>query len=273
MPELPEVETVVRGVRPRTVGRRVAAVRLASALMARSFVGSFRRKLAGREILRLDRHGKWMFFRLDDGNTLVIHLGMTGRLGVERSDAPLLPHTHLRLALDEGTEELRFVDPRRFGELLLCDEQAYLGRFGPGKLGPDATRITVAQYRSALSRTQRRIKCVLLDQRSVAGIGNIYADEILFAARLHPSRRGSEVTLPEIKALHRATGTVLRQAIRHNGTSIRDYVTSAGVPGEFQERLLVYGRAQLPCRVCQTPIAVDRGIVSGRSTHWCPICQ
>lgn len=241
--------------------------------MTDSNVGSFKKALAGESLARLERHGKWMFFRLSGGNTLVIHLGMTGRLGVFAADEALLPHTHLRLALDDGSQELRFVDPRRFGELCLYSPDRWSERFGPKKLGPDALKITQRQYHEILATTERRLKAILLDQRSVAGIGNIYADEILFAARINPSRRGCELANAEVASLHQATGAVLRQAIRHNGTSIRDYVTGEGVPGEFQEFLRVYGRAELPCRVCSTPIQRTRTIVSGRSTHWCPICQ
>lgn len=273
MPELPEVETVVRDIRPRVVGRRIHAVRHASPLMAQSQVGSFKTKLAGREIRELVRHGKWMFFRLTDDNTLVIHLGMTGRLLVEPARSPVARHTHLRLGLDEGGEELRFIDPRRFGELALYSPAGIAARFGAPRLGPDATRVTRRQLAASVTRAHRRLKAILLDQRVVAGIGNIYADEILFAARLAPQTLGTELAPPEIDRLHRALRRVLARAIRHNGTSIRDYVTGQGVPGDFQRLLRVYGRAKLPCKICQHPIELNRGIVTGRATHWCPACQ
>ena len=148
-----------------------------------------------------------------------------------------------------------------------------LFRSGPDRLGPEATTITLAQWKAALERTQRRLKAVLLDQRSVAGIGNIYADEILFAARLAPTRSGCSLDDAEVARLHRATKKILTRAIRSQGTSIRDYVDANGVPGEFQKRLAVYGRADQPCKGCGHPVELDRTVVTGRATHWCPRCQ
>ncbi|MFO0947648.1 MAG: DNA-formamidopyrimidine glycosylase [Planctomycetota bacterium] len=273
MPELPEVETVVRDLRPRTVGRCIRKVRHASPLMAESRIGPFDKALRGRTVSAIDRRGKWMFFRLSDGNTLVIHLGMTGRLEVVEAKRELLRHTHLRLNLDDGSEELRFVDPRRFGELLLCAPEHLDERFGPKHLGSDALKICLGELADALGKSRRNLKSILLDQRVVAGIGNIYADEILFESRLAPDRLGTKLKAGEIKRLHRSIGVVLRRAIRHNGTSIRDYVTGNGVPGEFQNRLRVYGRSNLPCKICGTPIEWSREVVNGRTTHWCPSCQ
>lgn len=273
MPELPEVETVVRGIRPAVTGRTITGVPRASQLMARSTVGPFAKKLLGRRIERLDRHGKWMFFRLSGEDTLVVHLGMTGHLAVIPRAEPLAPHTHLRLGLDGGAEELRFDDARRFGELFLCDPASWTSRFGPDKLGPEALQITVSQWTRVLEKTSRRLKAILLDQRAVAGIGNIYADEILFEAGLSPLRLGRQVTAEEVTRLSQATRRVLRRAIRGNGSTIRDYVTAAGAPGEFQARLRVYGRGNQPCRVCGERIELDRGVLTGRATCWCPTCQ
>lgn len=273
MPELPEVETVVRGIRPQAVGRTILSVRRASPLMARSQVGPFRRGLVGRRFLALDRHGKWMFFRLSGDRTLVVHLGMTGRLEVTPAATPALPHTHLRLALDRGDEELRFSDPRRFGELWLAGPAHLEERFGPKRLGPEALAIDALSWRTTLAATKRKLKVVLLDQRAVAGIGNIYADEILFDAGLSPAALANRVGDQAAEALRRAIGRVLRRAIRCQGTSIRDYVTAQGVPGEFQDRLKVYGRAGEPCKRCRGAIVLDRSIVAGRATYWCPNCQ
>ena len=273
MPELPEVETIVRQIRPKTVGRKIKRVRLASKRMAKSAIGSFERVLAGLVLERIDRHGKWMFFRLSGGNTLVIHLGMTGRLGVFGAKESVLPHTHLRLALDEGGEELRFSDARRFGELLLCDPQAMETRFGPDRLGPEATQITLPELSSVVGKTRRSVKVVLLDQRAIAGIGNIYADEVLFEARLDPALPARDLQSEEVTGLHRAIRSILRRAIRHSGTTIRDYVTSRGVPGEFGKYLRVYGRVDQPCKKCSFPIELRRTIIAGRPTCWCPRCQ
>lgn len=273
MPELPEVETVVRGLRPLVEGRRIASCRRASPLMARSDGGSFRRRLAGRRFLRIERRGKWMFFRLDGGDTLAIHLGMTGRLTIEPSTRPPTPHTHLRLALEAGARELRLADPRRFGELLLCGPEAWERRFGDGRLGPDAADVSVGDLRAAACRTRRAIKAVLLDQRAVAGVGNIYADEILFDARIHPARRACDLSERDLARLRGAMRRVLRRAVLARGSTIRDYANADGRPGEFQLRHRVYGRAGSPCRRCGAPVELSRAVVSGRATHFCPACQ
>ncbi|QDU59486.1 Formamidopyrimidine-DNA glycosylase [Planctomycetes bacterium Pan216] len=272
MPELPEVETVVRQIRPKTLGRQILSVRKASASMADCPFGTFRKHLPGQTIERLDRHGKWMFFRLSDGNTLVIHLGMTGRLGIAHHGEPPAKHTHLRLDLGVE-EELRFSDPRRFGELCLYDSSTMHERFGPHRLGPDSTTITPKAWETAIRKSRRPIKAILLDQRAVAGLGNIYVDEILFDGQVAPARLGVTITTEEAKRLHRSMRLVLGRALKHQGTSIRDYVTGQGVPGDFQRYLRVYGRANQPCKNCSAPIELTRTVVSGRATHWCPICQ
>ena len=273
MPELPEVETVVRDLRPQIVGRSIARVARATPSMAQTTLGSFRRLLLGQRVQQLDRHGKWMFFLLGGGNTLVVHLGMTGRLGVVAADETVSRHTHLRLVLDAGDQEVRFADSRKFGKLLVIDPQQRAEDFGPGRLGPDATRIRPQQLIDGLQKTRRTVKAALLDQRLVAGIGNIYADEILFDAGICPGTKGVDLGTTQIERICRSTKKILRRAIRRNGTSIRDYVTGRGVPGEFQRQLKVYGRANLPCKKCSAPIELSRAVVSGRATCWCPVCQ
>jgi formamidopyrimidine-DNA glycosylase len=233
----------------------------------------FERSLRGVSIERIDRQGKWMFFRLSADRTLVIHLGMTGHLSVDPAPASIEPHTHFRLLLEPGNEELRFIDPRRFGELLLLCPTEMAGRFGPDKLGPDALEVSAEHMGAELSRTKRTIKSVLLDQRVVAGIGNIYADEILFATGIHPAARADRLSGDGVDRLVSATRQVLRAAIRAGGSTIRDYVDATGRPGEFQNRHFVYGREGEPCRRCPEKIRLDRTVVSGRSTHFCPGCQ
>lgn len=275
MPELPEVETVVRQIRPLVEGRTIAAVARASRLMVKPTRPAFVRSITGQPIERIDRQGKWMFFRLGSGSTLVIHLGMTGQLGVTDSKQPLAPHTHLTLRFADAPEgdELRFVDPRRFGELVYYDAPAFSARFGPQKLGPDALELTPERLLGIVSKTKRRIKVVLMDQRVVAGIGNIYADEILFDARIAPARPAETLDRAAVRRLCRSTAKVLRRAIEHQGTSIRDYVTAHGVPGEFQKLLRVYGRVGLPCSSCKAPIVRSAAVLPGRSSYFCPICQ
>jgi formamidopyrimidine-DNA glycosylase len=273
MPELPEVENVVRSLRPSLEGRTIGQDVQVSPLMVGAQVHGFRRQLPGQRIERIDRHGKWIFVRLRGDRTLVVHLGMTGHLSVVTPDSAIEPHTHLRLPLDLGSLECRFVDPRRFGEILLLSSESMAKRFGPDHLGIDALQVGPEAMIEILSRTRRSVKSLLLDQRAIAGIGNIYADEILFATRIHPAASARALNGTMAAALAEAIGRILKAAIRAGGSTIRDYADSTGRAGSYQLRHLVYGRADQPCRQCNQPIAVDRTIVSGRSTHFCPNCQ
>jgi len=273
MPELPEVETVVRGLRPLLEGRTIAKCTHASRLMIDGDSALFVKRLSGRRCLRIDRQGKWIFCRLDDGQTLAIHLGMTGRLSVEPIDREILPHTHLRLCLAGDGDELRFRDPRRFGEIVLLAHDSLDERFGPDRLGPDALSVKTSHLVACMESTARAVKAVLLDQRTLAGVGNIYADEALYEAKLHPGRPGRQLTKAEIQRLATAVRAVLKRAIQSGGSTIRDYVDASGEPGSFQNQHRVYGREGKPCKRCRSPIELDRSIVSGRSTHWCRVCQ
>ncbi|MGH9437558.1 MAG: zinc finger domain-containing protein, partial [Terriglobia bacterium] len=179
------------------------------------------------------------------------------------------PHTHVRMLLDEGKDELRYRDPRRFGMLRCCTlaERDKMMR----QLGPDALRITLKQFREALRGRRGAIKAWLLNQRSVAGIGNIYADESLFASHIHPETPAGELSLSASRSLHRAVKEVLRKAVALQGTSFRDYIDIDGNPGNFEPRLSVYGKTGQPCPRCGKPIV--RVIICGRSSHLCPGCQ
>lgn len=273
MPELPEVETVVRGIRPQLEGRSIARCVHASELMAECDEGNFTTRLRGKRVLRIDRQGKWIFCRLEGDQTLVLHLGMTGHLRVEPRKRAVAPHTHLRVLLSGGEEELRLSDPRRFGEIILLGPSHFHDRFGPARLGPDALSATADHWRSVLATTARSLKAVLLDQRAVAGIGNIYADEILFDAGFHPARRGRTLRADEVDRLVQSTARILREAIKLGGSTIRDYVNSEGTPGWFQISHRVYGQEGKPCVRCGGPIKLSRTILTGRATHFCPNCQ
>jgi formamidopyrimidine-DNA glycosylase len=268
MPELPEVQTVVDTLSPRLTGRRVAAILHARADMVCPAGTDLTRLLPGAVVHSVTRRGKRIVITLHDQQCWFVHLGMTGRLTVEPADAPLRPHTHLRLVLDD-TRELRFVDPRRFGCVV------WVGRTEPAvthdRLGPEPLRMRVPQLARRLARTRRAVKTALLDQRVVAGIGNIYADEALFAARIHPSTPADTLPLDAVRRLNAAIKRVLRRAIRHRGSSLRDYVDANGDPGAFQKLHRVYDRAAKPCRRCRTPI--ERIVLGQRSTHFCPKCQ
>jgi formamidopyrimidine-DNA glycosylase len=265
MPELPEVEMVVRTLSPRVTGRRVARTVHVRGDMLAPAAFELSHALKGRTIERVSRRGKRIVFHLDDGNLFFIHLGMTGRLSVEPCDAERAIHTHLILDIGGG-EEMRFRDPRRFGEI------RWLGcEMGDQNMGPEPLAMRVAQLAARLSKTRRAIKNALMDQNTVAGLGNIYVDESLFAAGIHPLTPAHELTTEQVRRLAQSIKRVLRRAIRHRGSTLRDYVDAEGGKGAFQRLHNVYGRAGDPCRRCGTP--VQRIVLGGRSTHFCAKCQ
>ena len=271
MPELPEVQTVVTTLAPRVVGRKIVRVVHARPDMITAPAGfDLAAALRKRAVTSVSRRGKRIVFRLDDANAFFIHLGMTGRLAVEPSKNPVEVHTHLILELaKEGggdRQQLRFRDPRRFGEI------RWLGPApGDEKMGPEPLTMRRSQLAERLAGTTRAVKNALMDQTVVAGLGNIYVDESLFAAGIHPLTPANNLTPPQIAKLNTSIKQVLRRAIRHRGSTLRDYVDADGVEGGFQRLHRVYDRKAKPCRACATPI--DRIVVGGRSTHFCPKCQ
>jgi formamidopyrimidine-DNA glycosylase len=269
VPELPEVETVVREVRPHVAGRRIVRVRTGDKSLRRGWSADWHGSLAGRTITGVRRRGKWILLDLDDG-LLVIHLGMTGRLTVTPAEQLSESHTHFVADLDDG-RQLRFRDVRRFGSISLYGGADELEAFLAGRLGPEPFDLGRAEFRRALAATSRPLKAMLLDQRVVAGVGNIYADESLFEARLSPRKLGRQTTPAEAERLRRAMVRVLARAIEARGSTIRDYVGGSGRKGSYQDEFRVYGRTGRPCPRCKTPIARIR--LAGRSTHYCPTCQ
>lgn len=274
MPELPEVETIRRGLERRAVGRRIREVEILNSWVIRGDAQLFRQQLEGRRISRVHRKGKMLVLELlakDEAPAarLVVRLGMTGQLTVSPRRAPSLPHTHVRMTLDEGIEELRYRDPRRFGTLRCCTV-ADLGEIA-GRLGPDALKITLKQFRDALRGRHGAIKGWLLNQQMIAGLGNIYADEALFDSRIHPRTPAGTLSNSASRALHSSVQRVLRRAVTLQGTSFRDYIDIDGNPGNFEPRLSAYRRTDQPCPRCGK--AIRRIIVCGRSSHFCPGCQ
>jgi formamidopyrimidine-DNA glycosylase len=271
VPELPEVETVVRCLRPALVGRRFRGVQVTGKPLRRKWnAASTRLLLAGPEIHAVERRGKWILIRLSTADCMLVHLGMTGRLQVVASGQPLATHTHLVFPLAPGDGELRFRDPRRFGSLEIMSSQA-LAAFLERRLGPEPFDLAPESFAAALGRTRRCLKAALLDQRVVAGLGNIYADEALFQARLSPFRRASGVRRRDADALLRAIRRVLVRAIEKKGSTIRDYMYDENGQGGYQTEFRVYQRTGAPCRQCRRPIC--RAVLGGRSTHYCPACQ
>jgi formamidopyrimidine-DNA glycosylase len=281
MPELPEVETIARGANQRVRGDRIVQVWFCGYPQpfktppARQVKG-----LQGRTILAIHRTGKHIVCELGaaHGGPLderkanpsaqwIVHLGMTGRLLVTAPDAPLALHTHARLSLASG-QELRFVDPRRFGRLEFRD----LSRTpGFSAAGIDPLTVTTEEFARLFHGRHLAIKAALLNQSLLTGVGNIYADESLFHAGIRPRRLSGRLTRAELETLRLALRQVLKDAIRLGGSSVSDYVDANGAPGLFQLEHCVYQRTGLPCRHCQTPIR--RIVLAGRGTHYCPQCQ
>lgn len=265
MPELPEVETVVRTLRPTLLNRRIAAIVHLRGDIVTPVSENLETRLIGRRIIAIHRRGKRIIIQLDDGNCWYVHLGMTGRLTIEPKDAPRRPHTHLILDLGQS-QELRFVDPRRFGGVFWCGATP-----ADESMGPEPLTLLPRELFSRLSKTNRSIKSALLDQKMIAGIGNIYADEALFDAQIHPLTIATKVNAEQARRLNTAIKRVLKRAIEHRGSTLRDYVDANGEPGDFQKVHRVYDREGEPCLRCGTVIV--RIIVAQRSTCFCPRCQ
>ncbi|MGH8950310.1 MAG: bifunctional DNA-formamidopyrimidine glycosylase/DNA-(apurinic or apyrimidinic site) lyase [Acidimicrobiia bacterium] len=276
MPELPEVEITRRHLDEAMTGRKLTEVKTSHARTARYNSGGpdeVDQRLEGRLVLEVRRKGKFLAAPLDDGQTLVAHLGMSGRFTVGDPSEEEPAHTHFRATLDEGTE-VRFIDPRTFGFVAVFTDDEIAGS-GLARLGPDAWDTTPATEALAavLAKRTAPIKALLLDQVVVSGLGNIYADEALFLAHIHPLRPGRDISEDELESLLTAVREVLGSAIDNGGTSLSDltYLLPDGRAGENMEELLVYGRAELPCPECGTPI--ERIVIRNRSSHFCPNCQ
>jgi formamidopyrimidine-DNA glycosylase len=270
MPELPEVETIRRGLGAAVAGRRIERVEWLDPRLVRGTVDAdtLAARLAGRTTRHVGRHGKFLLWRFTGGGMLVLHLGMSGRILVSVPPTePYAPHTHFVVRLSDGFQ-VRLVDPRRFGRIVWEERAGRLPALGPDALDP---RWTADRFAAELARRSAPIKALLLDQRLVAGIGNIYADEALYAAGIDPRMPARMMTEDAVRRLHRALRSVLRRGIRDGGTTIRTYLDAAGRPGRHAAELLVYGRRGVPCRHCGTPIASVR--VAGRTSYYCPQCQ
>lgn len=270
MPELPEVETIVRGLARTIVGTTIesAEVRLAKIAVAPSRL-RFEQAVAGERIVAIRRRGKYAVVALGSGRSLVTSLRMTGRLVVASGNAPEFPGTHLILRLTDG-RQLRFSDVRTFGRMrLVAPGEAWDQELGVEPLSSDFTQ---EAFLSMLSGRTTPIKVLLLDQRRIAGIGNIYACEALWEARIRPGRPARALTKPAMRRLRHAIVDVLDRAIAMRGTSVDDYVDADGLQGGFQNDLSVYGRGGEHCRRCGTTRIV-RTVLAQRGTWWCRRCQ
>ncbi len=309
MPELPEVETVVRDLRPLLEGRTILSARQSKKKLRRPWKPQWSAEVVGARVAGLRRRGKWILIdvasptppgppslkgrgeigtralceRFDSPNSdsplpfraggvgvLRLHLGMSGQLTVVPKSEPEPDHLHLAFALDNETE-LRFRDHRRFGAAELFTDRAKLDAEMNAELGPEPFGIGASYFRDAVTGTKRNLKALLLDQTVVAGVGNIYADEALFRAKLNPGRTGASLSEDECERLRVAIEDVMTRAIESRGSTIRDYVGGSGLRGGFQNEFAVYGRTGEPCPACDAPIALAR--YAGRSSHFCRSCQ
>jgi formamidopyrimidine-DNA glycosylase len=272
VPELPEVETVRRRLAPVLEGRALDEVEIADARLTRPHDPvEVARELAGERVDVVDRRGKYLIVRFRSGRALVVHLRMTGSVLHGAAATGDDPHRRAALRLDDGTD-VAYRDVRRFGTWLLLEPgevDAYIDeRVGPEPLG---TAYRAKHLADAVAHRRAPIKAVILDQKTVAGVGNIYADEALWRARVHPLTPANELDLDQVKALHRGIRQALDAGIRRQGSTLRDYRLPDGSSGGAQERFKVYGRGGRPCERCGTPI--DKIRVAGRGTWYCPSCQ
>lgn len=283
MPELPEVETVRRGLSGLYLGRRLVLVSVTGRRTVRRHSPGLLEQLRGQVLSSVGRHGKYLMLGWSEGQVLVAHLRMSGQLLAAKPTEPLAPHTHAVFGFS-GSRELRFVDPRTFGELFLATSPESSPELSPelspvppagllAGLGPDALRVPLCLLRSGLAGRRAPIKAVLVDQRVLAGVGNIYADEICFAARLRPDRPAGGVGPAELRRLWVATRSVLEDAIAAGGSTLRDgrYRGVLGEPGRYQLEHKVYGRSGEGCKTCGALIV--RVKIGSKSAYFCPGCQ
>ena len=278
--ELPEVEVVRRDLEKDVVTRRIADVDVRRMKNTKRVIRrhktpkKFRDRLKGHRITRSERKGKYVLLHLDDGNVLVTHFGMSGRFLRGTKRVPFDNHTHVIIVFQQGGD-LRFVDPRTFGEMFVstADDLGKVKELGHIAIDPLEDTFTWQQFHQMLASRASKMKPLLLDQQFISGLGNIYSDEVLFAAGLRHDRMSSELSAQEVRRLYRAMQEIVQEAIRYRGTTLGDeaYVDVFGKPGEYQNELKVYGRKGEPCRRCRTPIEIVK--YSGRNSYFCPQCQ
>ncbi len=271
MPELPEVETIRLTLLPKLVGERIVSGEVLHGKMLLGItIEEFLSRVSGEKIDGLKRRGKYLLLELSEGLTIGIHLRMTGQLSVEKANEPLSKATYFRLLLDNGME-LRFRDQRKFGKVFIFEKGApppSLLKIGPEPLSPEFTALVL---KNRFGRRNLAVKKALLNQEIIAGIGNIYADEALFVAGIHPARPVNSLTEAEIDALYLAIRQVLGEGIESRGTTLRDYRDGDGRAGSYQDRLRVYGQKGKTCPNCGGLIV--KMSYGGRGTHFCPLCQ
>lgn len=269
MPELPEVETVRRGLAPYLIGRRLTGATVREPRLRWPVPGDLDARLAGRRIDGLERRGKYLIMTLDRGH-LILHLGMSGSLRIVEAGTPVEKHDHLDLLLETGAR-LRYRDPRRFGALLWSDDPSSHPLIAPLGIEPLAPGFDGDWLYQASRNIRAPVKSWLMDAHTIVGIGNIYANEALFHAGIHPLLPAGRLSRPRCRKLADAIRNTLERAIEAGGSTLRDFVNGHGEPGYFQQTYFVYGRADEPCRACGAPIRSTR--LGNRTTCFCSSCQ
>lgn len=273
MPELPEVETIRRTLNDLVTNKTIEEVQVfwPKIIKQPDDVSYFSQLLKGQQIIEVHRRGKFLLFELDD-YMLISHLRMEGKYSVHKKEEPVKKHTHVIFKFTDE-EELRYNDVRKFGTMHLVKKGDELTQKPLNQLGPEPfnKEFTDDYLKDKLGKTARSIKVVLLDQSVVTGLGNIYVDETLFRAKVHPLRKANELSNKEIELIRKETINTLTEAVAKGGTTIRSYVNGQGEMGMFQQELYVYGQENKPCCLCGTPIIKTK--VGGRGTHICQVCQ
>ena len=274
------MEVMRRDLEKDIVGRKIAKAEVRASKNAMRVIRrhakrkEFTDRLVGRKCTKVERRGKYVLLYLDNADVLVVHFGMSGQFVRSNKRQALPPHTHVVIDFQQGGD-LRYVDPRTFGEMFVAtpDELGKVKELQHIAIDPLDHVFTWQSFGSALAQREAKMKPLLMDQKFISGLGNIYSDEVLFAAGLRHERMSDTLSSQEVRRLYRALQEVLQEAIRYRGTTLDDeaYVDLFGKPGEFQNELKVYGRAGQPCRRCRTPIQSEK--VSGRNAYFCPQCQ
>lgn len=271
MPEIAEVETVRNTLKNRILGKKIKKVKINYAPIIQSDVKEFERILPGLTFKDINRIGKWLIFELGE-YCLLSHLRMEGKYFLKSIAEKVEKHEHIIFEFTDDTT-LRYHDTRKFGRMILVpkDKLAEVEAIKKQGIEPNSPDLTKEYLFAKLKKKNIPIKTILLDQTIISGLGNIYANEVLFASKINPLKKGSEITLADCEKIKNSAGKIIMQAIKDGGTTIRSYTSSLGVTGLFQTKLMVHKREGEPCRICQTPIENIK--VGGRSTYYCPKCQ
>jgi len=271
MPELPEVETVVRGLKKEIIDHRITKIRCDHKRIISSGFIQFKNELTGNKAKKIIRHGKYIFLLLNTNKMVVVHLRMTGQLYLIDNEQKIDKHTHLEIYFKGLPHKLIYRDVRKFGGFELTAGQDIQGYIRKKKLAPDALSITDNIFVNNVCKKNKNIKAVLLDQHIIAGLGNIYVDEVLIRAKVSPKRSGNKLKKKELGVLLKTIKVVLKEAVLKKGTSFSDYVNTYGKKGKFQLVLKAYQQDGKPCYHCGTVIVKEK--IAGRGTHFCPKCQ